>query len=329
MVLYHANGRVVIAHENYLEQQARKDATEKRYIDQIDVYRQREAAPSPRGVEIIIDRQEYRTLYCEKSNGWGSDFEWLDAFEQLEAETITLPDTVNRRTLMLCSSLAHEYFTYNPGAHDLHLPVCYPRIHVAGQGNKLREVFESDWGDLVLVHDKRLLRVSDEQMAYLRSHEMKMYIVPWLAKVQEQIERAEKRNVKMKGGAEPEAGKPVGKIAEEKKPSNYLVKGDGPIAMEFPADLLEKIHLYNAMLQLGLPKFVQLPLIDALVLEMYQTNLTACHLAHLEMTVGRFYSRGVAVLDPVLNHLVGTYSFRTLEDRRCQGSMTSLKNQAS
>ncbi|KAF1935645.1 hypothetical protein EJ02DRAFT_428249 [Clathrospora elynae] len=101
---------------------------------------------------------------------------------------------------------------------------------------------------------------------------------------------------------------------EAKNPGNYLAKLGGPIAMEIPADLLEKIHLYNAMLQLGLPKFVQLPLIDTLVLQMYKTNLSACHLDTLEITIGRFYSRGVAILDPVLNHLIGTYYFHSLAD---------------
>jgi hypothetical protein len=86
--------------------------------------------------------------------------------------------------------------------------------------------------------------------------------------------------------------------------------------MDIPTDLLEKIHLYNAMLQLGLPKFVQLPLIDAIVLEMYERKLSQCELDTLEITVGRFYSRGIAVLDPVLNHLIGTYAFRTQDDRR-------------
>jgi len=51
-------------------------------------------------------------------------------------------------------------------------------------------------------------------------------------------------------------------------------------------------------------------------MQMYKTKLNACHLATLEHTVGRFYSRGVAVLDPVLCHFIGTYPRRTLQDRR-------------
>ncbi|KAH8701317.1 hypothetical protein GQ44DRAFT_717857 [Phaeosphaeriaceae sp. PMI808] len=69
------------------------------------------------------------------------------------------------------------------------------------------------------------------------------------------------------------------------------------------------------MLQLGLPSFIQRPLIDQLVAQMYHTRLDSCHLMTLEMTVGRFYSQGVAVLDPVINHLIGTYSLRSLQDR--------------
>jgi hypothetical protein len=52
---------------------------------------------------------------------------------------------------------------------------------------------------------------------------------------------------------------------------------------------------------------------------MYPKNLNACHLELLKMTVGRFYANGVAILDPVLSHLVGTYSFRSLQDRQDPG----------
>jgi len=51
-------------------------------------------------------------------------------------------------------------------------------------------------------------------------------------------------------------------------------------------------------------------------MQMYKTKLNACHLATLEHTVGRFYSRGIAILDPVLCHFIGTYPRRTLQDRR-------------
>ena len=51
-------------------------------------------------------------------------------------------------------------------------------------------------------------------------------------------------------------------------------------------------------------------------MQMYKTKTNACHLATLEHTVVRFYSRGVAVLDPVLCHFIGTYPRRTLQDRR-------------
>jgi hypothetical protein len=90
-------------------------------------------------------------------------------------------------------------------------------------------------------------------------------------------------------------------------------------SVEIPEDLLEKIHLYNCMLQLGLPSFIQRPLINALVSEIYRTPLQECQLEVLEMTVARFLSLGVAVLDPVLSHLVGTYAFRSIEDRQHGG----------
>jgi hypothetical protein len=75
MVLYHANGRVVEAHEHYLEQEARKTANDKSelYIDQIDVHNQRTVSPVNDDVQIIIDSQKFRTLYCERQRGWASD----------------------------------------------------------------------------------------------------------------------------------------------------------------------------------------------------------------------------------------------------------------
>jgi hypothetical protein len=36
----------------------------------------------------------------------------------------------------------------------------------------------------------------------------------------------------------------------------------------------------------------------------------------LEMTVCRFYSRGVAILDPVINHFIGTWPLRSSADRQ-------------
>lgn len=54
---------------------------------------------------------------------------------------------------------------------------------------------------------------------------------------------------------------------------------------------------------------------------MYKVKLLDCHLETLEMTIARFYGNGVAVLDPVINHLIGTYAFRTVSDRKNPGAV--------
>lgn len=43
MVLYHANGRVVKAHEDYLEQEAQKHATSNGYDDQAGIAKKKDA----------------------------------------------------------------------------------------------------------------------------------------------------------------------------------------------------------------------------------------------------------------------------------------------
>ncbi|KAI4688734.1 uncharacterized protein J4E84_004664 [Alternaria hordeiaustralica] len=134
-------------------------------------------------------------------------------------------------------------------------------------------------------------------MAFIRPEEIIEYVIPWLQKVEKQINRKGDELDK-----EDDARPP-----KETRRARQPTGPDVAITMRIPDALDDKIHLYNAMLQLGLPKSVQL---------MYKTKINACHLATLEHTVGRFYSRGVAVLDPVLCHFIGTYSRRTLQDRK-------------
>ncbi|USP78484.1 uncharacterized protein yc1106_05758 [Curvularia clavata] len=283
MVLYHDDGRVVIEHERYLETEAKRDAGDRRrrYTDQIDVYKQTQRQASTQDVQIIVDPQNFRTLYSGRFDGWGSDFQWIKGFKQKEERTIETP--LCRETLILCSSTARDYFLYNPGKNELHLPITYPRVHEKAQ--------------------------SDDQMAYIRADEIEKYILPWVDKVKAHMNDQEHRN--NSGDGKPAAFNKV----QNKEMRENLTRPGGAMAIEIPNDLLEKIHLYNAMLQLGLPKFVQLPLIDALVSQMSETKLSECHLDTLEITIGRFYSRGVAILDPIVNHFIGTYAHRPLDDR--------------
>jgi hypothetical protein len=266
MVLYHANGRVVKAHEDYLEKEEAKLIKRHLYRDQIAEAKKKD--PNAReqvGIRarIVVDVQNYSELY----NFTPSYFDVEDLEMNVATESDPIPEEgLDRSTLMRLSSFADDFFTYSPDAVELHLPVCYPDIHVSTRSDPERGGMQ---------------KKDDEQLAYIRLQEIEQHIVPWLQAMEGVVEESLRKTPQI----------------------------------EVPDDLLEKIHLYNAMLQLGIAKRFQQPLIDALVLQMYKTNLKDCHLDTLEMTVGRFYSRGIAVLDPVLNHFIGTYSLRSEADR--------------
>ncbi|KAF5852162.1 hypothetical protein GGP41_000888 [Bipolaris sorokiniana] len=283
MVLYDEDGRVVIVHEEYLEEEARQRCMRSKdpYTDPIDVCKQRNGLKTTKDVEIIVDSQIFKTLYCEKMSSWGSDFEYIKGFRQGKDKKLSRP--LCRETLILCSSFAKDYFTYNPSDDKLKLPVCYPLVKGSDQ--------------------------DDEQLAYIRADEIEAYIIPWLDKVKVYMS-----SQKSKDTTDDNQPKRSNQTTNQKMKA-YLTNPNGPIAMEIPPSLLEKIHLYNCMLQLGLPKFIQSPLINALILQLYKTKLSACHLDAIEITICRLYSRGIAILDPVINHLVGTYSLRSLSDR--------------
>jgi len=240
MVLYHANGRVVDQHDQYLDDEARKAADHYRYIEQIDICNQTRADASADDVKIIIDKQEYITLYYEKG---GIEWEVIKKFRRKPPYT-RLP-AVDRATLMMCSTFADEHFRYNPGEKTLHLPVRYPRQHHSARDESMDD-FHKIFG--TLVHGKKLAEQSDSQMAFIRPREIEDYVIPWLERVQEQRQRAETRR------REEDDARPPKKT----KRAHNLVKPYDTIPMDIPDALEDRIHLYNAMLQLGLPKFVQL-----------------------------------------------------------------------
>lgn len=118
---------------------------------------------------IVVDVQEYKELFYLTGD---YATETLSNFRVNEEER---KNSIDRRTLMSCSSLAEEYFTFEPDAIELHLPVCYPRKHASGV----------PWEDVVndpakLIEEKKYFPGKDNKMAYIRMEELRTYIVPWL-----------------------------------------------------------------------------------------------------------------------------------------------------
>ncbi|KAH7070617.1 hypothetical protein BKA63DRAFT_476019 [Paraphoma chrysanthemicola] len=303
MVLYHPDGRVIKAHEDYLEQQAQKDANE-RYDDQIDVVKnklkEQMTSKEDSRIQIVVDKQHFTELYYSQYSEL--EREVLPRFDNIEEGTYPKDELgLDRNTLIACSSAAEDYFTYEPNGNDLHLPVCYPRKHVINiKYNEFVESYKDMEGaESGLKARKKYLRQIDDQMALVRGQEIEKYIVPWLQNMEKHV---------LKNHKDPKKRRHTEGTLNELKAALPQIC--------IPEGLLEKIHLYNVMLQLGIRSYFQRPLIDALVLHMYRTGLNQCHLDTLEMTICRFYSRGIAVLDPVLNHLIGTYAFRSLNDRQ-------------
>jgi hypothetical protein len=314
MVLYHADGRVVRAHDAYLEQEAQKVAHASRYTDQADVIEKRDRGKTEKSVEleesvdpkegvspkaakndtvhIIVDAQSFRELYYGKQMNTLGEWESFQKFDKNNNSNLLPSEGLDRKILMKCSSLVKEFFTFQSDETELH-PVSYPRHHVDSLGNGTYDQFISAYGGQAETRsgdlEKRYKTLVDDQMAHLHEDEVTKYIVPWLKEMEEHIKKNESS----------------GKDLNDPLPEIII-----------PDDLLEMIHLYNCMLQLGIASHFQRPLIDALVLRMYRANLQKCHLDTLEMTVCRFFSRGVPALDPVLNHFIGTYALRSATDRQ-------------
>jgi hypothetical protein len=307
MVLYHANGRVVKKHDDYLEQEAAKYANANHYEEQIEHCKRHDpkAVEMKQSVHIIVDSQIYYTLYVDDRGG--ALWEEIPGFATQRSDPIPAGG-LDRSTLMKCSSLADDIFRYKPDATELVLPVKYPRRHCSGANTYAQ--FASYYRGLMPPEDPPFPHLkyeyrSDNQVAHIRADEIIDYIVPWLRKMERAFQAAE----------DERKSSPTPEETEDDPAQNVQYRIPKETKMDIPPELVNKIHLYNAMLQLGLPTFVQKPVVDSLVAHMYRTNLNACELETLEMTVGRFYSQGVPVLDPVLCHFVGTYPLRTLQDR--------------
>jgi hypothetical protein len=126
MVLYDDNGRVIKAHDDYLERMAREEAI-KGYTDQIDIAKSKDPGAHEKTgirVHIVVNTQYFEELYYEDTSSLCGRFLDLNNGK----ESAPLPEGgLDRRTFMKCCSLADEFFTFNPDKAILHLPVEYPR----------------------------------------------------------------------------------------------------------------------------------------------------------------------------------------------------------
>jgi hypothetical protein len=307
-----------LSHEIYLENKAKAQelANPKGFEDQrllakrefhtpdfeaklLKTAAEKKAKPAPEGpppthVFIVVDKHSFRTLY--QSNDLSNcgrfdinnkqDDEQLDPLSLGAAESITLPegDGIPRETLMICSTVARDFFETHPTETELHLPIKYPRR------NHRFEIEE--------IYIYQYFERNDPYMAHINPAQIRKFIIPWIFKV-DKARRSTRTHKTSNGKSLP-----------------HLQESDIP-KLEIPTSLLDKIHLYNAAQQLGLPRFAQLDLTRALCKQLHSTRLTACELElqTLEMTVARFYSEGIAVLDPVISCLVGSYGLRDQADR--------------
>lgn len=291
MVLYLDDGKVNKVHDDYLEDEAKKNSEDvnNRYKDQIEVCNAHDAnAGRQKNLQcfITIKEQKFARLYTRS----GCAVENIPEFDTEAKENIPNKG-LDRRTLMKCSALADEYFRFNPKANTLFLPVSYPRQHLNSMYYGTRGMNEYNAAyPKPIEPGKKYKYQYDEHRAHIRAREIECYIIPWIREMEKVVNNKEEKNQN---------------IEPKKLPK-----------IERPKDLLEKIHLYNAMLQLGLPDFIQKPLIDALIQQMRQTKLQDCHLSTLEITICRFHSLGIPILDPVLSHFIGTFSERELSDRQ-------------
>ncbi|ORX96119.1 hypothetical protein BCR34DRAFT_593946 [Clohesyomyces aquaticus] len=104
---------------------------------------------------------------------------------------------------------------------------------------------------------------------------------------------------------------------------------ESPPPFGIPESLDGAINLYNVLLQLGMHDYLIRPIATHIIHEMHRLPLLECELLLVEHTVARFYARGLPILDPVINHLVGTYHSRTLTDKQSVHALISYTPQTT
>lgn len=189
MVKYHKNGKVVVAHEEYLEQEARRiaDIPNNGYTEQILLATYPfDSRTSEVEVRIIVDHQYFRTLYAtdRDTEHLGEEIKEFSASEESGEPECPLEGSIHKATFMRCSTLANDFFRGEPTALALHLPVTYPRVHLSGSWEDFkRNCLTNSSGNqpiAPLVAGKKYFNRYDDQMAYIRRDEIEQFIFPWL-----------------------------------------------------------------------------------------------------------------------------------------------------
>jgi hypothetical protein len=298
--------RAIPDHESTLTAKAAAHRKDFRYDDQAGVVDEQRTKHPPADdpierVTILVYNQKFQTLYSSESDEPHNENYVQE--NELRCPSAAEDPGIRKSTLMKCSSLAKELFTFEPDSRELELPIWWPRKHIHG------EQIPSNRG-YIIRHNCYL--------SWIDYNTVDTVIVPWLRNVEGWEDElvnlasshaaAEKKRID-RDAAERAAGKDYGD-AEGSEARPYIPRKETIPVPIVPSDLAGKINLYNVMLHLGVPKFIQKDTIEALVKQMHQRKLQDCELELVDITIGRFQSLSVGVLDPVINHLVGTYGFR-------------------
>lgn len=235
-------------------------------------------ATRPNGVRIRVVRHGFRTLY-ERAFGNSPIIEPYHV-----DKSVLIPpkdeDPLDTETLIFCSNETRHLFEGDSKLAEVRLPAEYSRKH-----------YENTRG-YTWRHDV------DDYYSYVQPAAIQKYIVPWLRKMEQ---------IKTNGGKFNMEGKVNIKDGSGLLPQIEIPRG--------PDQMEDRIHVYNSMLHLGILKYFQEPLIAELCDDVYNNKIKDSHLELLDITIGRFNSQAVAVLDPVLCCFTGAFNKRVRKER--------------
>ncbi|PSN67645.1 hypothetical protein BS50DRAFT_620163 [Corynespora cassiicola Philippines] len=272
------------------------------------------------------------------------------------------PQGVDKAVVMRYCGAAEEQLLLNPTSKNVTLPIRWPRRHdsakysqgehVAGIDAGVIEKFIVPW--LLEIEEVQKHRAERERRRKRREREVHSPGRPvsrtffgetltWdiLPKPEEVPDSEDERmggEKKPRINAEVRRRKTVLEDIEEESDldeddvpenDNDLPADDGTtprINIDKTSSLAEMIHLYNAILQLGIHMSEQRALAEKIVHEMSQRDYKDCELTLIELTIGRFYSRSVGVLDLVLNHVVAMHAQRRRDDRANPESLKDIED---